>query len=156
MPEIQVGKAHIYGLANSAGVVMTLAYTGSPYAGTIIPIFKSLRLAHSIEVKQTKNTFGITTGLITDDEIIECTFEFIPEGATRAEAATSAKFPGVAICTLANLPVMTIGSFANVLNSDAWIYLGGGSINGESEKEWSATLPLKRFVGIPAPGIVVG
>lgn len=151
-PEIQIGFGHIYGMQNTGGTaVMSVSFTG----GTVVPNFKSLGLDHELDVRAIKSQLGITTGLIQAEEILRGTFHFIPEGSTRANAAISAKFPALAVVTISNLPVIAMGSFTDALNG-GWIYMGGGRISGESEKEWEADMPLMRFIGIPSPALIVG
>lgn len=101
--------------------------------------------------------FAKTVGLIWGgEEILECTFDYIPSGATRAEAATCSKIPPFSIWTIANLPAIAVGGFSNAYNSSDWIYTGGASISGDAASEWSVRLPLRRFAGITSPAFVSG
>ena len=125
--------------------------------GYVSPNLKTLKLNHGADRSEIKGQDGVTSGLILNNEVVECTFDVIPEGSSVANAKLSAQLPTPGcICVITGLPVIKIGSFTDstdgVLNSgnstQPWIYEGGGSVNGESEKEWSMSIPLKRYVGI--------
>lgn len=165
MAATQIVTAHIEGLENQSGTIGTLAIRDLAGAvinssGYVSPNLKTLRLRHASDVKRIKGQKGLTTGLLANDEMVECTFDFIMEGTTKANSRLSARLPAVLACVdIANLPVIILGTFTDVLNNAAttgtpWIYEGEGSINGESEDVWSGTMTLRRYVGIPTWSII--
>ncbi len=164
MSATQIATVHIEGLHNQAAAgteaIGTIAFrdlTGTLIGGSghVSPNLKTLRLRHAGEIKKLKGQKGLTTGMISNDEMIECVFDFVMESDSRAKARLSARLPELlAPVDIANLPVIILGSFADCLNNAAvtgnpWIYEGEGSINGESEDAWSGTITLRRYVGIP-------
>lgn len=143
---IQVGRAWIKGLEGASVVMVN---------GGISPNIGTLRLTHDVTIDRIRGQAGPVTGILGVDDAVECQFDFVPEGASSTAARTSAGLPTApAIVTISGLPVVTIGSFADVFNSGAWIYEGGGQINGTQEGKWTATVTLRRYVGIPNPTII--
>lgn len=142
----QIGRAKVQGMVGA-----TLAI--SALAGYISPNLQSLRANHNASTDASPDQAGDTATLYFTDEILECTFDFIPEGTTTAQAKISAGLPpagsGVVIT---GLPIIQMGPFADALNvgggglgSNPWVYEGGGSLSGEAKGRWTATLPLKRY-----------
>ena len=127
---------------------------GCALSGYVSPNMQTLRLQHAAEVDKIKGQNGYTTGLIFQDDVLECTFEYIPEGTTIANSKLSAGIPAAgAAFTITGLPIVTMGGFADALNTNAgstqpWIYEGGGQLHGDKAAKWSATLPMKRYPSI--------
>ncbi len=142
----QLGTGHIHSL--NGGTL------GCSLAGYVSPNLQTLRLQHAAESDKIKGQAGNTTGLILQDDMLECTFEVIPEGTTVANAKTSAGLPAAGTTfTITGLPIIAAGGFADALNTGGgntqpWIYEGGGQIHGDKAGKWTATLPLKRYPGI--------
>ena len=172
MSATQIATVHIEGLHNQAAAgaetIGTIAFyklDGSAWStGHVSPNLKTLRLRHTSDVKKIRGQRGLTTGLLANDEMLECTFDFIMEGTSRANALASSLLPEILTPVLiANLPVINVGygvvaqakGFADALNATVgsntfpWIYEGDGSINGESEDVWSGSVTLRRYKGIP-------
>src|SRR5687768_8196567 len=114
---VHAGTGHIEGFGTAALVLNDAA--GSAVAGYISPNLQSLKVTHNAgSVNEIKGQTGVVTGLLINDEMIECTFDFIPEGTTIANAKLSARLPEVGTrVNTANLPVVAIGSFADALNA---------------------------------------
>jgi hypothetical protein len=155
----QIGKAHIFGLAT--GALSVLQSDGAtPVVGYVSPNLKTLRLSHASKVDEIKGQTGETGSAIASGDSIECTFDFVPEGIMttpgtgQTNAKASARIPAALSGVLiTGLQIIACGPFADALNTDAgntqpWVYMGGGSVSGASESEWTASLPLKRFIGI--------
>lgn len=151
MSEQQLGKGHIYSLSGGT-ITMKGADGTTTLTGYVSPNLKTLKLTHSADRNEIKGQAGLTTGLIFNNQVLECQFDIIPEGTSVANAKLSAQLPPAGcICHIASLPVIGLGFFTDALNAtttNPWIYEGGGTINGESEKEWSMTVTLKRYEGI--------
>lgn len=123
-------------------------------SGYVSPNLKTLKLGHNNTADEIKGQDGEISALIFSGDSVECTFDFIPQGTSIANAKKAAGIPasGAAV-TVTGLAIIAFGPFSDVLNTDAgntqpWIYSGGGSISGESEQKWMASLPLKRYIGI--------
>ena len=147
MAETQVGKGHIFGMGSGALGI-------SAVSGYISPNIKTLKLGHTSDVDRIKSQAGGITSLIGSGDYLECTFDFIPEGSSIANAKLSAGIPAVLSgVTITGLPILAIGPFSDALNTNGtntqpWFYEGGGSVNGESEQKWTSTLPLRRYLEI--------
>jgi len=139
----QVGTGHIYGLA-------TLVIAIGSINGYVSPNVTTAKATHSGDVDRIKSD-AIIKGLISSgDEKIEMAFDFIPEHPTSISGANlSAALPVIlSFVTISNMPVIPIGSFADGYNSTLWLYEGGGSIHGVSDKHWTASFTLHRYLGI--------
>lgn len=133
-----LGKGYIHSLTGAAAAITALS-------GYVSPNMQSLRAGHSADSKMIKSQAGKIAGGIYENDFLECTIEFIPEGSTIANAKLSAGLPAAGSgVTLSGLPVIVCGGIADALNG-LWIYEAGGSINGSADGEWTATLPLKRY-----------
>lgn len=167
MATIHVGKAHIeaFGSAAISGLVTITPFSVTGWAS---PNMQSLRPTHSAdgmaEIKAQAG--GAITGLIFNtDDVIECTFDFIPEaGASINTKAAAAITGGVPIRSsyvlISGLPVIYIGAFSDALNASSassgspWIYLGGASWAASNEGIWTMTLPLKRYLNIASATVL--
>lgn len=142
-----LGKGEIFGMSGGALGIASLS-------GYVSPNLKTLRLGHNNTADEIKGQDGEISALIFSGDYIECTFDFIPQGTTVANAKKAAGVPASgAGVTVTGLPIIAFGPFSDALNTDSgntqpWIYFGGGSISGESEQKWTATLPLRRYIGI--------
>lgn len=136
-----IGKGYIHSL--SGGTITCTGYL-SPQGNA-----QGISLDHSADVDEIKSQAGVTSGLILNNDILSCTIELVPEGSTLANAVDSADLPpaGTGV-TLASFPVIKMGGFADSINSAAWVYVGGGRINGAADGKWTMTLPLRRYTGI--------
>ncbi len=152
----QLAKGHIYSLSGAA-LTADSGNWATMTASYVSPNLQSLRVTHNAEVDRIRGQTGRYQSLIGDAEMLECEFTVIPEGATIANAKTSATLPQVLECfAITGLPVIAMGEFADALNVGAapnnsvWVYEGGGSINGTNTEKWTMTLPLKRYKDITA------
>lgn len=147
----QLGTGHIHSLSGAALACSALS-------GYVSPNLQTLRVNHTADADRIKGQTGKTTGLIFEDDVLECTFEVIPEGTTVANAKKSAGLPAAGTAfTLSGLPVIEMGGFADALNdagTSPWIYEGGGSINMMANGKSTLTLPLKRYPQITSGTVV--
>ena len=135
---IQIGTGHIHTLSGSA--------VSCSLSGYVSPNLQSLRTAHSADEDLIKSQAGRVTGAIYENDAIECTFNFIAEGTTVANAKLSAGIPVAGTgFTLSGLPVVTMGGIADVFNSDDWIYPGGGNWDLPADGKLTGTFTLRRF-----------
>ena len=142
----QVGKAQIYSLSGT-----TLAGTNLVAIGFINPLFQSLRTSHvQNDHREIKNSAGeIAAKIFCTDDVVDCTFEYIPSGTSQDNAKLSAGIlvQGLGV-TISGLPLRVFGSFSDVYNSALWIYEGGASDNLSNTGEMTITLPLRRYKNI--------
>jgi len=144
---VQLGTGHIHSVSGA-----TLACS---LAGYVSPNVQSLKVSHSADRIAVKSMAGVTTGLIFNDDQLECTFEVIPEGTTIANAKLAAGIPAAGTSfTISGLAVITCGGIADALNG-LWIYEGGGSVNGVSDDKWTLTMPMKRYPGISSGTAII-
>lgn len=142
----QLGTGHIHGLSTT-----TLSCSLSGY---VSPNLASLKVSHTADRIAVKSLLGRTTGLIFEDDQIECTFEVLPEGTTVANAKLSAGIPAAGSAFgITGCHIVACGGFTDAINTGGgntqpWIYEGGGGINGVSDEKWTATLPMKRYLYI--------
>lgn len=142
--------------------------TGTLVSGYVSPNLQGLDFNHKGEIARIPDQSGQTATLIVTDEWIELTFDFIPQGATLANAKLSAQVPQLlAKFEICGLPIIPIGSFADGLNThtsafggDAastqpWIYEGDSGGSGKAKEHWDGKLTLRRYVGIPKTSVYV-
>jgi hypothetical protein len=155
----QTGLTHLFGFGTLTFLVKTIdaSTTVTNYAK---PNIQGMGFTHSLDSSVIKSTNGEVTGLILHGEMIECTFDFIPEGTAIAitnaagNANASAFFPPVGgSVQVTGMPVIVAGSFNDALNTGSsgtnlWIYKGGGTIKGENASNWTGSIPLVRYPGI--------
>lgn len=134
------------------GALACVSITG--YAS---PKIESIRLVHGAEIERLKSqNTGNTEGIIAQDEILECTFDVVPQGASVATALESISIPLVlATFSTSGFHVMEIGSWSDALNvtsgtpgGHVWVYEGGAAPGGQIGNKWTLTLPLRRYVAI--------
>lgn len=136
----QLGKGHIYSLAGG-----TLACSLSGY---VSPNLQTLRANHNADVIEIKGQDGNVNGVIANNDWVECTFDFIPQGSTIANSKLSAGTPAAGTgFTIANLPVITFAGIADVFNTDDWIYVGG-NFELPSDRNAVGSITLRRYPGI--------
>lgn len=145
---VQQGKGQIYGLAG--GTIAFTAPSGSAISGYITPDLQTLRVTHGgIKVDEIKGQDGEYNAFIVSGEKFECEFTYIPQGTTVANAKLSAQLPPIGSSgVLSGLPVIIMGSVADVFNTGVWYYQGGGSTSAPNDTNWTGTFTLVRYPGI--------
>jgi len=159
----QTGLTHLFGFGTLTFLVKT-ADASTTVTNYAKPNIQGMGFTHSLDSTIIKSTNGEVTGLILSGEMIECTFDFIPEGTTIAitnaagSANVSAFFPPVGgSVVVTGMPLIVAGSFNDALNTtstNTWIYKGGGTIKGENASNWTGSIPLVRFPGITSAAAV--
>lgn len=161
----QTGLTHLFGF--QMGTMTFLVKNGdasTTRTNYVQPNIQSLGFTHSLESTKIKGTSGEYVGIILHGEMIECTFDFIPEGTSisidptvAGSPSKSAIFPVVGgSVSITGLPVVAAGSYSDALNTgttlspgtNLWIYEGGGTIKGSSDSHWTGSITLKRYPGI--------
>lgn len=163
---VQTGKTHLFGIY---GTVAIYKADGSTLIGTyaVSPLIKSISFGHNATGRTITGTTGEVVGHIVSGGELTLTLDCIPEGTTIAVDATSgspARSAGLppegGQVVISGMPVIVAGKFDDALNTTAspstkWIYEGGGTLKGESEAEWTMTIPLRRFYAVGASAAVI-
>jgi len=132
--------------------VMTLRNPdGSTMAGYVSPNLQSLRLVHNATKREITDQEGDTVGLIFLNSHLECTFDFIQQGTSLANAKLAAQTPeagGTAAVT--GLPVLKKGPFVDALNTNGvsvqpWIYEGGENFTLPADDKATGSITLMRY-----------
>ena len=144
-----VGKGYITTPAAAAlGIALISGY--------VSPNITSPRLSHREPGnKEVLSQVGEVGGKIfVQDDVLEASIDFIPEGNSLANARKSASLPVVgSAVTITGFPIIQVGAFTDAWNTDVvtspWFYEGGGTINGNPNSEnWTMTLPIRRYKNI--------
>ena len=141
-----VGRVFIWGLDG------TLAYTG--VGGAILATEnepQSVTYKDDVQRHNTKDKKGKTVAIQLWDPNPKVTIKFMPCAAATgtgaiATARTKMDLPtrGSKV-TLAAFPPNTGTAEDLTINSAKWLYLGGGELSLNNEKEVEMTLPLEKF-----------
>jgi hypothetical protein len=144
----------------------TNSSVGTAISAYVSPNLQGLDFSHKGEVSKIADQGGATAVLYVCDEWIELTFDYIPQGATSADAKNAATIPPLlSKAEICGLPVIPIGSFADGLNThtgtatsspfggDAastqpWVYEGDGGGSGKNKEHWDGKITLRRYTGI--------
>lgn len=144
---VQQGKGQIFGLAG--GTIVFTNPAGAAITGYITPDLQTLRVAHGSKVDEIKGQDGEYNAFIVSGERFECEFTYIPQGSTVANAKLSAQLPPIGSSgVISGLPVIIMGSIADVFNTGVWYYQGGGSTNQQNDQHWTGSFTLVRYPGI--------
>jgi len=147
------GKGHVFGL--TGGTISIKGTDNVAIAGYVSPNLQTLRLTPAFKKDMIPNQSGNIASAIFYDEMIECTFDFVAEGTTIANAKLSAQIPEAgSFATIAGLPVIKQGSFADVLNSADWLFEGDASLNIGAEKKLEGTITLRRYKDLAAAAAI--
>jgi hypothetical protein len=150
---VHLGARHLTGLVFAIAFVNP---SGTSFAGYVQPNLTGMDLGHKGKVDRIINgATGNTGSLLISDEMIEVTFDYVPEGTSIANALASAWIPEIgAVGTITTAPVIKIGLFADAFNCAAWIYEGDATLSGKPEEKWNGKIPLRRYVSITVPAAI--
>lgn len=152
----QVGTAHIQGVRKDVTAMGAIGFTnpdGTGLAGYISPNIQKAAIKPSANNVKIRGQDGYTSGIIGTDDMLECVFDFIPEGTTKTNALGSAQFPkNLARGAVTGFPVIAMGPFADAFNTDGasnqpWIYESDANLNAGLDN-WDGTVTLRRYVAI--------
>jgi hypothetical protein len=148
------GKGHVFGLTGGT-IALKDADGTTTITGYISPNLQSLRLSAGAKKDMIPNQAGNTASAIFWDESVECTFDFVAEGTTVANAKLSGRIPQAGyFAALAGLPIIPFATFADVFNSGAWLYEGEGSFNIGAEKKLEGSITLRRYTDLAAGAVI--
>lgn len=148
------GSKYVFGspatlaLYDAAGALVVTGY--------VSPDIESYDITHEADTEEVRNSAGEVVGHIGYNNRLTLTVNFIPSGASTANALLSASLPDVnGTCVITGAPVIEIGGYTDAINAatgNRWIYAGGGSIKTTQTGKATATITLKRYTNLTASG----
>ena len=148
------GIKYIFG--SPASLALYDAAGGLVVTGYVAPDVESYDITHEADTEEVRNSSGEVVGHIGYNNRVTLTVNFIPSGASTANAALAASLPDVnGTCVITGAPQVEIGGFVNAINApdgNRWIYAGGGSIKTTQTGKATGTITLKRYTNVTASG----
>lgn len=148
------GSKYVFGspatlaLYDAAGALVVTGY--------VSPDIESYDITHEADTEEVRNSAGEVVGHIGYNNRLTLTVNFIPSGASTANALLSASLPDVnGTCVITGAPIIEIGGYTDAINAatgNRWIYAGGGSIKTTQTGKATATITLKRYTNLTASG----
>jgi len=148
------GTKYVFGspaslaLYDAAGALIVTGY--------VSPDIESYDITHEADTEEVRNSSGEVVGHIGYNNRLTLTVNFIPSGASTANALLAASLPDVnGTCVITGAPVIEIGGYADAINAatgNRWIYAGGGSIKTTQTGKATGTITLKRYTNLTASG----
>lgn len=164
--QIYTGSRHLLGLAKlTAGTPSTVAIDMksqsdglTTISGYISPNMQSGRLTNNADVIDIRNSAGVLASIIANDEFLECSFDFVPEGSNYANALLSGTLPPIpTFVAITGMMVIPCGPWSDAFNVTSggllacpWIYRGGGTVNGTAAGQVTLSMTLRRHQGFTA------
>lgn len=148
------GSKYVFGspaslaLYDAAGALIVTGY--------VSPDIESYDITHEADTEEVRNSAGEVVGHIGYNNRLTLTVNFIPSGASTANALLAASLPDVnGTCVITGAPVIEIGGYTDAINAatgNRWIYAGGGSIKTTQTGKATGTITLKRYANLTASG----
>jgi hypothetical protein len=128
MADVQVGKGIVYGITNN----------GTPITMTGVATFllSAVKAQHQFDISEVKDGTDFDAVAIGTNMHVEVDVDWVPSGATRADAAATADFPVA-------LSKITLANFAIARFNGDYQYRGG-SIDLQN-KEGKMTFKLRKY-----------
>ena len=154
----QIGRGIITGFAGAAVLTWPDASTLS---GTITRNTESLEVSTNANLREQENSSNEVTSLLGSRDYLECSWNFVPDGATISAAVISGAVPqsgtGMAV---SGFPIIKMGPFSDGLNTNAgntqpWIVQPGARIVGSKEGPWAVQFSARRYIGITSATPIV-
>lgn len=130
--EVQAGSAKIF--STRSGALATLS-------GAATLTIENADLEHKFKMDEIKGQDGDTETLIASDPQYDVTINFMPNGATRAAAVSSA-----ANLIPDPLSKVTLSGFSVARLNGDYNYIGGGTIKMVRDKECVMGLKLRAYI----------
>jgi hypothetical protein len=156
---VHIAKRHMTGLVFL--IEFKQPSDGLVFVAYVQPNLQGMDLGHKAKVDHIiDGATGNTGSLLISDEMLEITFDYIPEGDAIASALTAAYLPQIGSAgKITTAPIIQIGTFADAFNTGAkysWLYEGDASVHGKPEEKWTGKITLKRYASMTDPvGITV-
>jgi hypothetical protein len=148
------GSKYVFG--SPASMALYDAAGALVVTGYVAPDVESYDITHEADTEEVRNSSGEVVGHIGYNNRLTLTLNFIPSGASAANALLAASLPDVnGTCVITGAPVIEIGGYADAINAatgNRWIYAGGGSIKTTQTGKATGTITLKRYTNLTASG----
>ncbi len=148
------GSKYVFG--SPASMALYDAAGNLVVTGYVAPDVESYDITHEADTEEVRNSSGEVVGHIGYNNRLTLTLNFIPSGASAANALLAASLPDVnGTCVITGAPVIEIGGYADAINAatgNRWIYSGGGSIKTTQTGKATGTITLKRYTNLTASG----
>lgn len=148
------GNKYVFG--SPASLALYDAAGALVVTGYVSPDLESYDITHEADTEEVRNSAGEVVGHIGYNNRLTLTVNFIPSGASTANALLAASLPDVnGTCVITGAPVIEIGGYTDAINAatgNRWIYAGGGSIKTTQTGKATGTITLKRYANLTASG----
>lgn len=148
------GSKYVFG--SPASLALYDAAGALVVTGYVSPDIESYDITHEADTEEVRNSAGEVVGHIGYNNRLTLTVNFIPSGASTANALLAASLPDVnGTCVITGAPVIEIGGYVDAINAatgNRWIYAGGGSIKTTQTGKATGTITLKRYTNLTASG----
>lgn len=148
------GSKYVFG--SPASLALYDAAGALVVTGYVSPDIESYDITHEADTEEVRNSAGEVVGHIGYNNRLTLTVNFIPSGASTANALLSASLPDVnGTCVITGAPIIEIGGYTDAINAatgNRWIYAGGGSVKTTQTGKATATITLKRYTNVTASG----
>jgi len=148
------GSKYIFG--SPASLALYDAAGSLIVTGYVSPDMESYDITHEADTEEVRNSAGEVVGHIGYNNRLTLTLNFIPAGASTANALLAASLPDVnGTCVITGAPVIKMGGYTDAINGatgNRWIYAGGGSIKTTQTGKATGTITLKRYANLTASG----
>jgi hypothetical protein len=127
--------------------------------GQLVPLSGSIQ--HGADVRVIRDNRGNEVTVLFSNEKAIIEIVAVPLGApaanTLAAALTAAQFPAPGgWLTIADAPVLVMGTFTDAFNADNWMYNADGRVELVSEGEWGMRFSCTRRVNMAkTAGVIV-
>jgi hypothetical protein len=148
------GSKYVFG--SPASLALYDAAGALVVTGYVSPDIESYDITHEADTEEVRNSAGEVVGHIGYNNRLTLTVNFIPSGASTANALLAASLPDVnGTCVITGAPIIEIGGYVDAINAatgNRWIYAGGGSIKTTQTGKATGTITLKRYTNLTASG----
>lgn len=147
----QIGKAHVTGLAGAAVITWP---DGGTLTGTVSRNIESLDVVANANVNEVNNASGEVGAIFLHGDYLEVNWNFIPDGATIAQAKINAALPQAGSrMEVSGFPVIEMGPFTDGLNTDSgntqdWVVMPGARAVGSKTGPWTCNFTARRYINI--------
>jgi hypothetical protein len=163
MAEVLHGKGYIFG-AKPSTFVLYPNDNAAAVEGYVVPSIEGANLTYSANLEEVMNDDGEIVATIHTGGYIEASFDLLPEGATIADAKSSARIPEKGdTLVITGMPVVACGPFSDAFNvttgggtilDNRWVAVGNGSLRLVKAGKATATAVFRRYENIaPTVGI---
>lgn len=128
--EVIVGKGVVHGITNSGSAITMTGYATF--------ILQDVKGSHKWQLDDVKDEIKFDASLIGSNPYVEATITWIPSGATRAAAATTAVF-------LAPLAKVTLANFKIAAFNGDWTYVGDEEINLQNSGVAGMSIKIRKY-----------